>query len=149
MTVIPEDFKVLDPEAFQIAVLRLDFDAEHGNGSEGFAIPVLARQDGFLLAVPKNFIPQEIIDQGGHAAMDDLVGPSRVVKVPAVLEEDDGTFTPLRFGGPADRFQSAYTGFSPRLRSGYRGARNLPLLRRQLRCSPRAKLALGGHHSMG
>lgn len=56
----------------------------------GFAVPVISRQGGVLLAVPLDFLPQEALVAGLNASADTVLGPSMTVEVPAVEEDDAG-----------------------------------------------------------
>ncbi|CAK8990023.1 unnamed protein product [Durusdinium trenchii] len=84
----------LDQGVLQTYVMGLDLTAWDGEWSESFAIPVLSRQSGVLIAVPEGAFSPEVLQAGAFAAMDDLVGPSTRVTLPAVFEELDGTETP-------------------------------------------------------
>lgn len=59
--------------------------------AEALAIPVARRQNGLMMALPLGYLAPESIQRGDHADPSDLLGPSRVVTVPAMIEEDDGT----------------------------------------------------------
>ncbi|CAK9109555.1 unnamed protein product [Durusdinium trenchii] len=84
----------LDQGVLQTYVMGLDLTAWDGEWTESFAIPVLSRQSGVLIAVPEGAFSPEVLQAGAFAAMDDLVGPSTRVTLPAVFEELDGTETP-------------------------------------------------------
>ena len=84
----------LDQGVLQTYVMGLDLTAWDGEWSESFAIAVLSRQSGVLIAVPEGAFSPEVLQAGAFAAMDDLVGPSTRVTLPAVFEELDGTETP-------------------------------------------------------
>ena len=56
----------------------------------GFAIPVISRVGGVLLAVPLDFLPQEALVSGLNATADTVLGPSMTVEVPAVEEDEAG-----------------------------------------------------------
>ena len=43
---------------------------------EAFVVPVLQRRTGVLIAVPLDFVPKLVLDQGNLGTMDGLVGPS-------------------------------------------------------------------------
>jgi len=51
-------------------------------------VVVLKRQAGFLLAVPRGFIPQQVLDRANQGVDGGPIGPSTVGEVPAVLVED-------------------------------------------------------------
>ena len=48
---------------------------------------------GVLIAVPDGAFSPEVLQAGAYASMEDLVGPSTRVVLPAVFEELDGTET--------------------------------------------------------
>lgn len=56
---------------------------------ETFVIPVIARQHGLILAVPMDVIPAEILENGASAGGSDLVGPSIMIRAPAVQESEE------------------------------------------------------------
>ena len=59
---------------------------------EAYVIPVMGRPGGVLLAVPVDFIPQEVLAKGQTASdASELVGPSVTVEVPAIEEDEEGT----------------------------------------------------------
>ena len=94
-----EDIKCLDQGIVATYVMRLDFTTGGGETGypEAFVFPIMKRKDGLLCAVPMDFIPDEALDGGSFSAMEDLIGPSRKVSVPAVMEEMDGTELALDF----------------------------------------------------
>lgn len=57
----------------------------------------MSRTSGIMLAIPLGFIPEPILNLGEKASPEDLVGPSAVIAVLAILEEEDGTETPAGF----------------------------------------------------
>ena len=58
---------------------------------EAYVIPVMCRPGGVLLAVPLDFLPQEVLAQGQNAvSATELVGPSVTIEVPAIEEDDEG-----------------------------------------------------------
>ena len=54
---------------------------------EAMVIPVITRLTGVLLAVPEDFLPQSLLDQGETATAMELAGPSTLVLVPGVIED--------------------------------------------------------------
>ena len=48
-----------------------------------------------MLAVPSGFLPDELLTVGETASQEDMFGPSLIVEVPAMIEEDDGTEIPF------------------------------------------------------
>ena len=91
-----KDVKTLDQGIHLLHVVRLDF-TEWGYSSgpkEAFVFP-LKRKDGLMCAVPMDFLPDEVLDGGNSSGMADLIGPSKRISLPAVLEEEDGIETPL------------------------------------------------------
>ena len=61
---------------------------------EAFVIPVAKRKGGVLLAVPLGVIPKRDLDEGASSAEDLLVGPSKLVTVPGVEEDENGIDLP-------------------------------------------------------
>ena len=62
---------------------------------EAFVIPVFARENGLLMAVPLHFLPQEALAAGLNASASDAVGPSIVIRCPGVHEADNGEEVPI------------------------------------------------------
>ena len=63
-------------------------DSEEDGVSEAEVVVVMTRAEGFLLAVPLDFIPEETLALG--AIYDEKsIGMSKVVTVPAVMQEGD------------------------------------------------------------
>lgn len=60
---------------------------------EAFVIPVAKRRGGVLLAVRVGFIPEKELE-GLQASEDAVIGPSRLLKLPGVEEDDNGTEIP-------------------------------------------------------
>ena len=56
----------------------------------GFAIPVISRVGGVLLAVPVDFLPADALVTGLNATAETVLGPSMTVEVPAIEEDDAG-----------------------------------------------------------
>lgn len=56
----------------------------------GFAIPVISRVGGVLLAVPLDFLPQEALVSGLSATAETILGPSITIEAPAVEEDEVG-----------------------------------------------------------
>ncbi|CAK9052664.1 Uncharacterized protein (Fragment), partial [Durusdinium trenchii] len=89
---MPADVKYLDQGVFMLQVLGLDFAIFGLEGvRECFAVPIMSRAAGTLFAVPVGFFPEEVLSGGSEAASGDFVGPSTVVTVSLVFEEEDGT----------------------------------------------------------
>ena len=61
---------------------------------EAFVIPVAKRKDGVLLAVPLGVIPKEDLDNGATSSENLMVGPSKLVTVPGVEEDENGADVP-------------------------------------------------------
>jgi len=61
---------------------------------EAFVIPVAKRKGGVLLAVPLGVIPKKDLDEGAASSEDPLVGPSKLVTVPGVQEDENGADVP-------------------------------------------------------
>ena len=66
-------------------------------GEEGEAettvLAIMKREGGVLLAMPALFLPQDQVDGGNAETEDGVLGPSFVVRVPAVIYEG-GIFSP-------------------------------------------------------
>ena len=54
---------------------------------EAVVIPVISRLTGVLLAVPVDFLPPGLLTQGAAAGVSDVVGPSQLIQVPAIVED--------------------------------------------------------------
>ena len=61
---------------------------------EAFVIPVAKRKGGVLLAVPLGIIPRQDLDEGAASTEDPIVGPSKLVTVPGVEEDENGADVP-------------------------------------------------------
>ena len=61
---------------------------------EAFVIPVAKRRGGVLLAVPQGFIPDRELELGMKASEEAMVGPSRLLTVQGVEEDDSGAEVP-------------------------------------------------------
>ena len=53
-------------------------------------IPVLRRTGGFLLALPAGSVPPSLLTQGLSGDAEAMFGPSTVLTVPAMEEQEDG-----------------------------------------------------------
>ncbi len=62
---------------------------------EAFVIPIFAREAGLLMAVPLDFLPQEVLTAGLNATATDAVGPSIVIRCPGIHEADNGEEIPI------------------------------------------------------
>ena len=69
-----EPIKTLDSGASWLYVLSWPLGVG-GEKKEAFVIPVFARRNGVLLAVPLDFLPQEVLTAGLNAEASDPVGP--------------------------------------------------------------------------
>lgn len=90
----PTPIKTLDSGASWLYVLTWP-PGEVEEKKEAFVIPVFSRLKGILLAVPLDFLPQEVLTSGQKAAPSDLVGPSLEVRCPGVQESDNGEEVPV------------------------------------------------------
>ncbi len=61
---------------------------------EVFVVPVARRKGGVLLAVPLGVIPKKDLDDGATSAEDLMVGPSKLIMVPGVEEDENGLDVP-------------------------------------------------------
>lgn len=50
---------------------------------------VLKRENGFMLALPVGYLQDDILDPASEVTLDDVIGPARVVRVPAGTLEGD------------------------------------------------------------
>jgi len=89
-----EPIKTLDSGASWLYVLSWPLGVG-GEKKEAFVIPVFARRNGVLLAVPLDFLPQEVLTAGLNAEASDPVGPSVVIQCPGVQESDNGEEVPV------------------------------------------------------
>ena len=80
--------KTIDTGNSWIYLLSWPPDASPEEIQEAFVVPVIARQRGVILAVPLNFISQELLAKGATAGGSDLIGPSIQIRAPAVQESD-------------------------------------------------------------
>lgn len=64
-------------------VLELTSDDPEDGTSMAIALVVLRREDGFMLALPVGYLRDDIVDQGTDGGLDEVLGPTRVVRVPA------------------------------------------------------------------
>ena len=82
-------------DGFQPYVLELPVSEDAADGMMlGLALVVFNRRSGIMLAVPEEFIAQEVLAAGLLAGPDDVIGPSQVVTVPA------GIWDPIIGGHP-------------------------------------------------
>jgi len=88
-----EPIKTLDSGASWLYVLS--WPPGEALEKEAFVIPVFARQNGILLAVPLDFLPQDVLTAGLNAEPLDQVGPSVVIQCPGVQESDNGEEVPV------------------------------------------------------
>ena len=90
-----EMLKTLDSNQNGLYLLQLPPEyLQETNSTETFAIPIMTRSGGVLLAVPLGYIQEVFLTQGETAAPDALIGPSRILSVLGVEEEEDGTEVP-------------------------------------------------------
>ena len=65
---------------------------------EVFVVPVAKRKGGVLLAVPLGVIPKKELDEGAVSPEDLMVGPSKLITVPGVEEDENGMDVPSGAG---------------------------------------------------
>ena len=87
------ELKTLDSGASWLYVLS--WPQGGPDRKEAFVIPIFARASGVLLAVPLDFLPQEVLTVGLNAASMEVVGPSMVVQCPGMQETDTGEEVPV------------------------------------------------------
>ena len=81
--------KTIDSGNSWIYILTWPLEEAEEEFQEAFVVPVIARQRGVILAVPMDFIPAAILERGAAAEGTDLVGPSILVRAPAVQESEE------------------------------------------------------------
>ena len=67
---------------------------EDGEKKEAFVMPVFSRSQG-ILAVPVDFLPREVLEEGQAARSTEVVGPTKLVKCPGVQESENGEEVPI------------------------------------------------------
>ena len=73
-----------------LLILRLPAEVAHGDAEiETYALPILSRANGLLLAVPQSAIDENLLIAGMQPDADSLVGPNKLMEAP-LLEEDEG-----------------------------------------------------------
>ena len=78
---------VLASEVLEPYVLTWQLgDIADGEG-ECSVLAIMRRADGFLLAMPPGFLPEDVVAAGNGASMTDMFGPSTRLVVPAVISE--------------------------------------------------------------
>ena len=80
-------------------LLVLELPAEFAQGDEPiqtFALPILSRAGGLLLAVPQNAIDENLLIAGMQPDGDSLVGPNKMMEAPLFEEEEGGTILTVR-----------------------------------------------------
>ena len=84
--------KTIDAEAPALYVLELDSQfLEDQSVQTCFAVPVLARAEGLLIAIPPGYVSTQVLEDGMTAPVTDLIGPSLEIQVVGVEEETDGS----------------------------------------------------------
>ena len=89
-----EPIKTLDSGASWLYVLSWPLVGA-AEKKEAFVIPIFSRLNGILLAVPLDFLPQEVLTAGLNAESTDVVGPSVVIQCPGVQESENGEEIPV------------------------------------------------------
>ena len=87
------EVKTLDSGSSWLYVLT--WLMEDGEKKEAFVIPVFSRSQGVLLAIPVDFLPREVLEEGQAARSTEAVGPSKLVKCPGVQEAENGEEVPI------------------------------------------------------
>ena len=89
MTLELKDLVTLDSSARSVVYVLAQPTGETGPSGllEAMVIPIITRLTGFLLAVPEDFLPPTLLEQGDHATSTELVGPSTMVLLPGVIED--------------------------------------------------------------
>ena len=74
---------------------------EEGVETQSFAIPLVSRKKGMMLALPVGLIKSGLLSPGGPIDEDALVGPSHTFEVDSILE-DEFTGAPYSAGTKVD-----------------------------------------------
>ena len=90
-----KDVKFLEKGPMMLYVFTSPMETASEQPAESICVPIMARKDGVMLAIPPTFLPEEDVEKGDSAAVEDLMGPSRLVTLPAMVEEEDGSERPL------------------------------------------------------
>lgn len=73
-----------------LLILKLPAEIAQGDAEiETYALPILSRSNGLLLAVPQSAIDENLLIAGMQPDADSLVGPNKLMEAP-LLEEDEG-----------------------------------------------------------
>lgn len=78
---------VLATEVLEPYVLTWQLGETTDGEGECSVLAIMRRTDGYLLAMPPGFLPEEVIQAGNSAALTDMFGPSTRIVVPSVIVE--------------------------------------------------------------
>ena len=81
---------VLVSEELEPYVLEIQPGSEIDGVVDCFTLAVMRRADGVLLAMPAEALPQEVVDAGNREDSTGIFGPSTVVIVPGVVQNNVG-----------------------------------------------------------
>ena len=79
---------VLVSEELEPYVLEIQPGSEIDGVVDCFTLAVMRRADGVLLAMPAEALPQEVVDAGNREDSTGIFGPSTVVTVPGVVQNN-------------------------------------------------------------
>ena len=84
--------KTIDSQQVALYVISLpdEYLQSPLSAKSAFAVPVMQRREGALIAVPPDYVAESILGRTEIPVLTDLVGPSRQISVPGVEEEEDG-----------------------------------------------------------
>lgn len=87
-----ESIKCLEENETPLCVIALPEEfLQDAEVVDAFAIPVMKRTDGLMVALPAGYLRESLLRTSDNANFGDLVGPCLAVNVPAVEEETNGT----------------------------------------------------------
>ena len=88
------------PYVLKLQEMFLATGEDFMSAAEVLCIPVLARQQGLLLALPSRALPQEALDRQEPIAPQAVLGPTKEVSVQAAIDDDGGLEMALDFEIP-------------------------------------------------
>lgn len=78
---------VLATDVLEPYVLTWQLGETTDGEGECSVLAIMRRTDGYLLAMPPGFLPEDVISAGNSATLTDMFGPSTRIVVPAVILE--------------------------------------------------------------
>ena len=85
--VLAPELLTLATDAIQPYVLSWPLDPSSGELGECGVLVIMRRSGGVLLAIPAQFLPEDVLEQGNTGDVDSIFGPSVELEVPAMLED--------------------------------------------------------------